>query len=157
MPEVLGEPPSPRTALFWNGTAWQWALVGLGGRLQVRGEDQLFSYREALGRPSDGVISAAEGYRDSIPPPAGEIWKVTNVDVVDITTPTTEHRYNTFVGAVLCRFDTITQAFAAAEHSAYHGEVWLDAGDVIRCYFIGGLVGDRCIVTLTGYRMTLEL
>jgi len=35
MPEVLGEPPSPRTALFWNGTAWQWALVDAAGHLQV--------------------------------------------------------------------------------------------------------------------------
>jgi len=35
MPEVLGEPPSPRTALFWNGTAWQWALVDAAGHLQI--------------------------------------------------------------------------------------------------------------------------
>ena len=35
MPEVLGDPPSPRTALFWNGTAWQWALVDAAGQLQV--------------------------------------------------------------------------------------------------------------------------
>ncbi len=35
MPEVLGNPPSPRTALFWNGTAWQWALVDAAGNLQI--------------------------------------------------------------------------------------------------------------------------
>jgi len=35
MPEVLGSPPSPRTALFWNGAAWQWALVDAAGNLQV--------------------------------------------------------------------------------------------------------------------------
>ena len=35
MPEVLGDPPSPRTALFWNGTAWQWALVDAAGHLQL--------------------------------------------------------------------------------------------------------------------------
>lgn len=35
MPEVLGNPPSPRTALFWNGTAWQWALVDAAGHLQI--------------------------------------------------------------------------------------------------------------------------
>lgn len=35
MTEVLGDPPSPRTALFWNGTAWQWALVDAAGHLQV--------------------------------------------------------------------------------------------------------------------------
>ena len=35
MPEVLGSPPSPRTALFWNGTAWQWALVDAAGHLQI--------------------------------------------------------------------------------------------------------------------------
>ena len=35
MPEVLGDPPSPRTALFWNGTEWQWALVDAAGHLQI--------------------------------------------------------------------------------------------------------------------------
>jgi len=35
MPEVLGSPPSPRTALFWNGTGWQWALVDAAGHLQI--------------------------------------------------------------------------------------------------------------------------
>ncbi len=35
MPEVLGNPPSPRTALFWNGTAWQWARVDAAGHLQI--------------------------------------------------------------------------------------------------------------------------
>jgi len=35
MPEVLGSPPSPRTALFWNGAAWQWALVDAAGHLQI--------------------------------------------------------------------------------------------------------------------------
>ena len=35
MPEVLGSPPSPRAALFWNGTAWHWALVDAAGHLQI--------------------------------------------------------------------------------------------------------------------------
>jgi len=35
MPDVLGSPPSPRAALFWNGTAWQWALVDAAGNLQI--------------------------------------------------------------------------------------------------------------------------
>jgi len=35
MPEVLGNPPSPRVALFWNGAAWQWALVDAAGHLQI--------------------------------------------------------------------------------------------------------------------------
>jgi len=35
MPEVLGDPPAPRTALFWNGAAWQWARVDALGHLQI--------------------------------------------------------------------------------------------------------------------------
>ena len=35
MPRVLDDPPDPRTALFWNGTAWQWALVDAAGHLQI--------------------------------------------------------------------------------------------------------------------------
>ena len=35
MPDALGRPPSPRTALFWNGTAWQWARVDADGHIQI--------------------------------------------------------------------------------------------------------------------------
>jgi len=45
MPEVLGNPPSPRTALFWNGTAWQWARVDAQGHLQI---DVLSTAMDAL-------------------------------------------------------------------------------------------------------------
>ena len=35
MPDVLGSPPSPRAALFWNGTQWQWARVAATGHLRI--------------------------------------------------------------------------------------------------------------------------
>ena len=200
MPDVLGSPPSPRAALFWNGTQWQWARVAATGhlridvmgsalpagaataanqalilaqvqaiedlthalqsvatdRLKVRGEDQLFSYKEALLDSTFGAVSGAGGYWQSTVVPAGEIWKVTNIRAVDDTSPTTSHLYSVRRAAADHWFEMITQAFAALGESWYHGHVWLDAGDAVRVYFVGGLVGDTCRLNLTGFRMTVE-
>jgi len=178
VPEVLGSPPSPRTALFWNGTAWQWALVDAAGRLQidvvdaaglqdalqsvatdrliVRGEDQLFSFRERLGSTRTAAISGAGGFIASNPVPAGRVWKVTNIHASDLTSPTTSHAFAIQRGAATYYFNQNTAAFAIGEGSFYNGEVWLEPTDVVRVWFTGGLGADNCIVTLTGYEMTKE-
>ncbi len=58
MPEVLGNPPSPRVALFWNGTAWQWALVDAAGHLQI---DTVTSALPA-GAATEATLASADGY-----------------------------------------------------------------------------------------------
>jgi len=156
MPDVLGEPPSPRTALFWNGTAWQWALVDTAGRLQVRGEDQLFSMKGVLTSLKAGVISGAGGYYESDTPPAGEYWVVTGIAAADNTSPTTAHTYYLHHGADIAMFYDQLQAFATFQPSSWSGHAYLGPGDVIRAGFIGALAADACMVHLIGYIMTLE-
>ncbi|MBA7613091.1 hypothetical protein ES703_20334 [subsurface metagenome] len=179
MPEVLGEPPSPRTALFWNGTAWQWALVDAAGHLQidvqtilglegalqsvgtdrliVRGEDQLFSFLGTLANARTADISGADGFVDSTPVAAGEVWAITHVVPSDNTSPTTAHRADVDHDGGAFRVSRQVTAFAAAIASYHTIAVFLDPSDFIRVYFTGGLVGDKCTVRLHGYRMTLEV
>ncbi len=178
MPEVLGQPPSPRTALFWNGAAWQWALVdaqghlqidvqtilGLEGalrsvgtdRLMVRGENQLFSYRRPLASVNTTVISGADGFVNSLSPPDGIIWIVTNVAASDRTSPTTEHRYYLSVAMGAAYFYRQTEALAQNIPSVWNGLQALEHDDFIQVYLMGGLGADNGRVELSGYEMTRE-
>jgi len=126
------------------------------GRLIVRGEDQIFTYKGRLASHSRGTISGADGSYDSNSPPAGEIWMVTNAAAYDRTTATTSHLYCTPEGADLIVFRRQTEAFAVGIPSEYHGLVCLEEGDVVRVFFTGALAADDCVVQLTGYIMTLE-
>jgi len=201
MPDVLGSPPSPRAALFWNGTQWQWARVAATGhlridvmgsalpagaataanqalilaqtqliedlrhalqsvatdRLQVRGENQLFSFNGVLAASSSGAISGANGFVDSPAVPAGVIWVVTTISVVDVTTAPTQVYIMNRHNAVEYIIKHEVKAFVASEQCYWQGHTYLDQGDTIRAYFIGGLAGNTCNVFLTGYIMTLEV
>jgi len=52
MPDIPGSPPSPRTALFWDGDQWRYALVDNTGHLQI---DVLTS-----GLPAGAATAAAQ-------------------------------------------------------------------------------------------------
>ncbi|GAI61420.1 unnamed protein product [marine sediment metagenome] len=156
MPEVLRNPPSPRTALFWNGTAWQYALVGLGGRLIVRGEDQLFSISGVLAITVAGLISGADGTIQTPAVPAGSYWVVTSVVARDVTSPTTAIALHNFHNGVGTNIKRELRAFAANEDLCWTGHTYLDVDDVILAEYSGGLVGDTCGLHVTGYVMTVE-
>lgn len=125
--------------------------------LQVRGEDQLFSYQGALASFRAAVVSGAGGYIDSLPVPAGTIWKVTQVVARDQTSPITEIQWYAVIGGAVTAFGNDIRAIAAGELVSVKCEVWLDATDTIRPYFTGSLAGDTCHVWLTGHEMTLEV
>lgn len=125
-------------------------------RLIVRGEDQMFTYLGSLHTYTVGTISGANGHLDSITATAGEIWKVTTTAIADVTTPTTQHRFHLRSPPTSYRIHTNTAAFAANQFSYLHSDLWLDAGDLLRCNFLAGLPGDTCVITLIGHRMTLE-
>lgn len=178
MPEVLGSPPSPRTALFWNGTAWQWALVDAAGRLQidvvdaaglqdalqsvatdrliVRGEDQLFSFAAPLQSARAAALSGADGYVDSHPVTAGHVWHITRIVCTDYDSATTAHQHVPDHDGLGQLLGIETAAFAAGDHSYHDCDIWLDAADYVRVNFIGGLLGDNCTVRLFGFSMTQE-
>jgi len=126
-------------------------------RLQVRGEDQLFTFKGVLALRSYGPVSRAGGDRDSAAVPAGEIWVVTSVVAGDTTTATTrQYIMNRHNGADVNIHDEI-RAFTTSERIRWSGHTYLDVGDVIRVGFIGSLAGDNCVVDITGYRMTTEV
>ena len=157
MPEVPGNPPSPRTPLFWTGVAWLRALVDAAGRLQVRGEDQLFSYLGVLAETRELFISGAGGYVESPGVPAGEIWVVTTVSACDATTGVSSIWIANRHDGVNVDIQVETRAFAIWDRSNWAGHTCLDYDDTIRAYFTGGLAGDTCRICITGHRMTLEV
>ena len=134
------------------------ALQSVGtDRLQVRGEDQLFSLAGVLSSTRGVVISGANGYVDSTPIPANRYGVITNVMAQDATTATVFHLYRNRHDGADVDFAIQYQAFGIGQSSQWHGHVFLDAGDVVRVYFGNALAGDNCSVNITGYLMTVEV
>ena len=124
--------------------------------LVMRGENQLFSYKEPLFDYREAVVSSADGYLDSNSPGAGLIWKVTNIRSTDNTTATTDHRHHARHAGTSYPFHGVLAPLAVGQGAFYHGELWLEAGDFIRVHFIGSAAADTCRIDLTGYVMTKE-
>ncbi|GAI90309.1 unnamed protein product, partial [marine sediment metagenome] len=156
MPEVLGNPPSPRTPLVWDGTAYRVIRGHTDGTVQVRGEDQLFSFDAVVAEATSGAIAAADGFWDSASPPAGSIWVITNLVATDTTSPTTRHIHRLRVGAANTTFSSEQRAFAIGDQSQWHGHIYLAPTNVVRVSFEGAAANDWCVVEITGYQMTLE-
>jgi len=124
--------------------------------LQVRGEDQLFSFKGALAAHASGLISGANGYIESPAVPAGQIWKVTGVAAYLGPRASTRFSLMNFHNAVAYAFHADYRTIAAAEICSWSGEQWLDPGDTICAYFTGAVAADGAGIWLTGHVMTLE-
>ena len=150
------DPPDPHSALFFDGTQWRVARVDDHGRVQVRGEDQIHSFAGVLAEDRLVIISGAGGYGDSDPCTAGEIWHVTNITAMNVTSPTTEITMDLRHDGVLYTFHWEAAAMAALKPWVWKGDLWLDPDDTVRAWFTGGLAGDSVRVRLVGEIMTLE-
>lgn len=126
------------------------------GRPIVRGEDQLFSYRDTLHLPYTNTLEIDDGALATASPPADEVWVVTNVVAVDGTTAPTAMYFRVYWNVNFIEFHYEEKAFAIGERSCWGGKVVLKAGETIQAHFLGGLHGDTCFLWITGYRMTLE-
>ncbi|TEU08463.1 MAG: hypothetical protein E3J25_11965 [Anaerolineales bacterium] len=125
-------------------------------RLLVRGSNQLFSFAGVLAKDADGLISGANGFFDSPAVPAGQIWIVTTIAAVNVTSPVTAIILNNQHDARSIRLQKEIKAFAIDDYSSWTGFTSLDQSDVIRAEFIGGQAGDTCAIFITGHIMTLE-
>ena len=125
-------------------------------RLLVRGMDQLFTFTDKLLSRRQTTISGADGYLDSNSPPPGQIWVVTNLSAIDLTSPTTIHGHVLQDDGISALFAQKIAAFAAGTPSWWTGHLFLVPGDVVRVYFTNALLLDTCRIDLTGYIMTLE-
>ncbi len=149
-------PPDPRTALFWDGTHWHVPRVDDHGRVQVRGEDQVFSIKGVLAETETADLTEASGGILSDVVPDGEYWVITNITALDLDNATTGHVYYARHNNFNYEFERLYEALAANRPSSYHGHVYLDSKDTIQVTFVGGLIGDTCKIILTGHIMTLE-
>lgn len=125
-------------------------------RLLVRGMDQLHSFNTALGNTRSLPLVGNDGYTESQPCAAGQIWHVTTCYVVNITSATTRLVLQTRRGAADYHFHRELLATAANEPWSWSGHTWLLPTDTIRAFLIGGLNADSCRFRLTGEIMTLE-
>lgn len=126
-------------------------------RLQVRGEDQLFSYREKLQLRDSDNPSGANGYLELGPVPAGEIWVVTLSGGRDNTRALTSISWAVRTGVAVVVYGGLTRAIAANEYVFWLGNIFLEENDHIRAYYIGSAAGDTVELTVFGYIMTLEV
>ncbi|TEU17688.1 MAG: hypothetical protein E3J25_01780 [Anaerolineales bacterium] len=157
MPEILPDQvPSPRTPLVWDGTRYRAVRGHTDGTVQVRGEDQLFSFAGVVSRSRTDTISGVGGWVESAAPGAGVIWHITHIYTVDNTSPTTAHWYAMHHDAESLYFHPDVAARAASIPSDYKCDFSLGPDDRIRITFDGGLVGDTCVVRVFGHSMTLE-
>jgi len=125
-------------------------------QLNVRGQDQLFSYKGTLASYRATLISGANGYIDSETPPAGEAWALSNIGAILSDRATTAHRYRFIRNAVSYIIEDVTAAIPAATWTRVRGDIFLEPGDVVRVWFIGGQANDSVRVDMTGYRLSLE-
>jgi len=149
--------PMPRAMLGWDGADYRVPRMRADGALQVRGEDQLFSFKGVLVETRTAVVSGASGYIESIVVPAGEVWVVTTLAARDSTSPITSIYFQARHDGVNVEVYSEWGAFVAYQSAVWSGHTYLDPGDTIRVGFAGSLVGDSCILDITGYRMTLEV
>jgi len=126
-------------------------------RLIVRGEDQQFSFRGVLADSITGAISGADGFLDGPAVPAGQYWVVTTIAARDATNAVTRIILANRHDGVNYDIEDVVRAFGAGERAIWSGHTYLDSGDYIRATFIGGQAADTCLVTVTGYRMTVEV
>jgi len=125
-------------------------------RLLIRGMDQLISISEPLHSKRIATVTGADGWMDSNPVPAGQIWKVSNIMSLDVDNATTLHSYNLRRAGSTYWVAEDRRAIPADERGFFKGEIWLAPTDTIRLYFTGSDNGDDALVSLFGHRMTLE-
>lgn len=171
--------PTPRTALGYDGEDFRALKVNLDGELQnasldllavlwnclrsvgtdrfmVKGEDQLFSYKDRYAErvvdldPAGPWISLP-----GTPVPPGEVWFVQAMRGVDATgIPTlVELRVG---GAGVTASLTIATPTAAAESILWSGEIVMAEGDVASARFDGFTAGDGLYLDIWGLKMTKE-
>lgn len=125
------------------------------GVLRVRGSDgdKIIAFDDVVKELRSATISGAGGYVDSDAVPAGKVWKITNVVVRDATSAITQIAASVYDGATAYDFWRHIAAIGAGVYTSYSCEVWMEATDVIRVYFVGGLANDSCLIILTGIQM----
>jgi len=142
--------------LVWDGTRYRAVRGHDDGTVQVRGEDQLFSYTAPMRQLYAGAPSGADGYVQTILVPGGIIWHVTNITVRDGTTALTAIEYVARYGVADYTVEYDPAGIAAATWARCQCDLWLEEDDRIRVYCTGCLAADAMLLHVLGYTMTKE-
>jgi len=124
--------------------------------LQVRGEDQLFTYKgQYLERKEDLAAGAGTNALTSTVVPAGEVWLLTHACMYNNTSACTEYRFNLFDSVNVYYFENLL-APVARQMLPLSGVHVLVEGDSFQAKFFGCTAGDSIYASFNGYRMTVE-
>lgn len=124
--------------------------------LQVRGEDQLFSYKGEYSQRTQTTNANAGShslYGSTVP--AGESWKVTGIATYNVNTNMARVRFAYVTGGAT-KYLGQESPSAAGEVVSWTGEVWLDGGDRIRVIHDGTSAGDDIYCDIHGLKMSVE-
>jgi len=157
VPETLPEHiPSPRTPVGWDGTRYQAFRIHTDGTVQVRGEDQLFSYKDKL-QWSEGYGAPADGSYDRNSPavPDGEVWVVTAAMGYNHSGPGLYTRLSV-IDPPTERFVAIVSGPAQYVPILLQGWVVLTYQDYMRFRYAGVLAGHLLNSALFGWKFTKE-
>ncbi len=122
-------------------------------RVASKGGDKIFGFESVVADVVVTTISGAGGYIQSTVVPTGKVWLITTVMAKDKTSATTRMLFTSLRSGVEYDFYHQKKAFAADEDMCWEGQLYLGAADRVRVYFVGGLAGDNCLVTITGVQM----
>lgn len=124
--------------------------------LQVRGQDQLFSFAAPLGDRVTGNPDPATFQLSSSIVPAGQVWVVTTIVGVDYSTPLTAMYFSLLRGVTGYEVWGQVRAFGIADYGVWAGHLYLQENDHIAIAYGGALVTDTCGLFLNGHIMTKE-
>jgi len=145
-----------RTLPGFDGAHFQPLLVDASRRLQVRGQDQLLSFKEPLvDSKSELDPDAGTVQIRSDPVPAGQIWKITSACIYATSPTITKYAFGTVISAAARMhewYDTPTDS----QPYTWHGELWLKEGDMTLANYYACTAGDSLYFITYGHKMTLE-
>lgn len=126
------------------------------GRLIVRGENQLFTFKDTFELIVNTPLSGAGGYMASGAVPAGEIWVITAATAIDVTGATTRISFARRSGVWAYTFGGERGPIGVSDMVFWSGHEYCKEDDLLWTYFIGAGAADVCYAYFTGYIMTKE-
>jgi len=148
--------PAPNAPIIWDGTDWRAIAGDTAGRVQVRGEDQLFSYKDRYAEEKSNINAAAgPNSLEASNVPAGEVWFVQAVSMLNRNTAATNVYAEARAPGAGVRF-FLDDSLVADVVTLWNGLILLKAGDHIRVHWEGCSAGDELYMWVHGYKMTLE-
>lgn len=126
----------------WNGSAW-------------RKSGLLFSYtNQLLGESDNANADAGQNLLYGTTVPAGEIWVVTAMMVVNTISQTSSSNLGLYTGS-LYRWVSARGVLAASAGHSWSGHIYLVEGDTVVAVANGCTAGDDLFFSYLGYKMTI--